>query len=92
MSALDILAPVGATKADGGGAPRLRADELGLFDATVVAVSSVAPAYSLAATTLSASLPVLVALALGLPLVIVARRRSKSDYFTRRPVAYDFIE
>jgi amino acid transporter len=36
--------------AGGGDTPTLRADELNLFDSSVVAVSSVGPAYSLAAT------------------------------------------
>ncbi len=37
---------------------------------------------------LAASADVLVALVLGIPLVWVARRRSRSDFFERRPTAY----
>jgi hypothetical protein len=40
---------------------------------------------------LSASAPVLVAYALGIPLVIVARRRSPSEFFEQRPIAYESI-
>ncbi len=48
-----IAAPPGSPGlpgAEGVDAPTLRADELNLFDSSVVAVSSVGPAYSLAAT------------------------------------------
>jgi hypothetical protein len=40
---------------------------------------------------LVASAPVLVAYALGVPLVIVARQRSTSDFFAKHPIAYDSI-
>ncbi len=50
MTRVDSPAPLGARGPGDGGAKTLRADELNLFDSTVVAVSSVAPAYSLAAT------------------------------------------
>jgi amino acid transporter len=40
---------------------------------------------------LSASAPVLVAYALGVPLVVVARQRSTSKFFEQRPIAYDSI-
>lgn len=41
---------------------------------------------------LSASAPVLVALVLGIPLMIIARLRSKSAFFSQRPLAYDSID
>jgi hypothetical protein len=37
---------------------------------------------------LAASADVLVVLALGIPLVWVAHRRSRSDFFAQQPVAY----
>jgi len=40
---------------------------------------------------LSASAPVLVAYAIGVPLVIVARQTSTSQFFQQRPIAYDSI-
>jgi amino acid transporter len=46
----DVLGPFGAPIPESEESAQLRADELNLFDATAVAVSSVAPAYSLAAT------------------------------------------
>ena len=46
----EVLGPFGAPVPEGEEAAQLRADELSLFDATAVAVSSVAPAYSLAST------------------------------------------
>jgi len=49
-NAEDVLGPFGAPVPDSEKAATLRADELNLFDATAVAVSSVAPAYSIAAT------------------------------------------
>jgi amino acid transporter len=151
-------------KSDAPKTASLRAGTLNLFDATVVAVSSVAPAYSLAATLsllfvavayagpatiivsffpilfiaaayfylnrrdpncgacyawlsklvsllpflsglfcfwvayevimqsgIKASAPVLVALGLGVPLAVLARLNSRSDFFERHPVAYDAI-
>ncbi|MGO9581553.1 MAG: APC family permease [Acidimicrobiales bacterium] len=50
MTATEVPAPSGAPAASADQAATLRPDELNLFDATVVAVASVAPAYSLAAT------------------------------------------
>lgn len=38
---------------------------------------------------LSASAPVLVAYVMGVPLVVVARQRSTSQFFQQRPIAYD---
>jgi len=46
----DVLGPFGAPVPGAEEAVQLKHDELNLFDATAVAVSSVAPAYSLAAT------------------------------------------
>ena len=46
----EVQGPFGAPVPEGEESAQLRADELNLFDATAVAVSSVAPAYSLAAT------------------------------------------
>ncbi len=46
----EVPGPFGAPVPTGEAAPTLRADTLNLFDSTVVAVSSVAPAYTLAAT------------------------------------------
>lgn len=46
----DVLGPFGAPVPEAEEAAQLKADELNLFDATAVAVSSVAPAYSLAST------------------------------------------
>ena len=46
----EVSGPFGAPVPDSEVAAQLRHDELSLFDATAVAVSSVAPAYSLAAT------------------------------------------
>jgi amino acid transporter len=40
---------------------------------------------------LKASAPVLVAFALGIPLAVLARLTSTSDFFQRRPIAYDAI-
>ena len=79
----------------------LRAGELNLFDSTVVAVSSVAPAYSLAATIgflfvavayAGPAVSVLAVMALGVPLVFVARYATHSDFFHRPAIAYDSIE
>jgi amino acid transporter len=50
MSVEDVKGPFGAPVPDTEVAPTLRHDELSLFDATAVAVSSVAPAYSIAST------------------------------------------
>jgi len=50
MTATDAPAPSGAPAPSADQAATLRPDELNLFDSTVVAVASVAPAYSLAAT------------------------------------------
>jgi len=50
MTATTVPAPSGDTAPKSGQATTLRSNELNLFDSTVVAVSSVAPAYSLAAT------------------------------------------
>jgi len=50
MSQNDVIGPFGAPVPDEERAATLRADELNLFDSTAVAVSSVAPAYSLAST------------------------------------------
>ncbi len=41
---------------------------------------------------LSASTPVLVAFALGIPLVIVERLTTKSHFFEQRPVAYESVD
>ena len=41
---------------------------------------------------LGASAPVLIVLVLGIPLMSIARRRSKSAFFTQRPIAYDSID
>ncbi len=49
-SELDVTGPFGAPVPRSEEAAALRADELNLFDSTAVAVSSVAPAYSLAST------------------------------------------
>lgn len=38
---------------------------------------------------LRASAPVLIAVALGIPLVIVTRLRTKSEFFEQEPIAYD---
>ena len=46
----DVLGPFGAPVPEAEESSQLRADELSLFDSTAVAVSSVAPAYSLAST------------------------------------------
>jgi amino acid transporter len=46
----EVIGPFGAPVPASEEAGQLRADELNLFDATAVAVSSVAPAYSLAST------------------------------------------
>jgi amino acid transporter len=46
----EVPGPFGAPVPSGEAGPTLRADTLNLFDSTVVAVSSVAPAYTLAAT------------------------------------------
>src|SRR5271165_1661123 len=46
----EVPGPFGAPVPSSEAAPTLRADTLNLFDSTVVAVSSVAPAYTLAAT------------------------------------------
>jgi len=50
MTHNEVIGPFGAPVPVSQEASQLRADELNLFDATAVAVSSVAPAYSLAAT------------------------------------------
>jgi len=50
MSINDVTGPFGAPVPQGEVAHQLRADELNLLDATAVAVSSVAPAYSIAST------------------------------------------
>ena len=50
MSIGEVKGPFGAPVPDSEEATQLRHDELNLFDATAVAVSSVAPAYSLAST------------------------------------------
>ena len=50
MTATDVAVPSGDRASKPEQAATLRPDELNLFDSTVVAVSSVAPAYSLAAT------------------------------------------
>ncbi len=50
MSVNEIKGPFGAPVPESEEASQLRHDELNLFDATAVAVSSVAPAYSLAST------------------------------------------
>jgi len=50
MSVEDVKGPFGAPVPDDEERAQLRHDELSLFDATAVAVSSVAPAYSLAST------------------------------------------
>ena len=50
MSIDDIKGPFGAPVPEGEEKTQLRHDELNLFDSTAVAVSSVAPAYSLAST------------------------------------------
>ncbi|MGO8870764.1 MAG: APC family permease [Acidimicrobiales bacterium] len=50
MRAVGVPPDTGASASDTEGTTTLRANELSLFDSTVVAVSSVAPAYSLAAT------------------------------------------
>ncbi len=50
MSINDINGPFGAPVPEGEVSQQLRADELNLLDATAVAVSSVAPAYSIAST------------------------------------------
>src|SRR5450631_483019 len=50
MSIDDIKGPFGAPVPEREEATQLRHDELNLFDSTAVAVSSVAPAYSLAST------------------------------------------
>ena len=50
MSINDVTGPFGAPVPDSEVPQQLRADELNLFDATAVAVSSVAPAYSIAST------------------------------------------
>ena len=41
---------------------------------------------------LGACAPVLIAFALGIPLVIVTRLRTKSAFFERKPIAYDSIK
>src|ERR1035441_10749686 len=46
----EVPGPFGAPVPGAEAGPALRADTLNLFDSTVVAVSSVAPAYTLAAT------------------------------------------
>ena len=50
MSQNEVTGPFGAPVPVGEESGQLRADELNLFDSTAVAVSSVAPAYSLAST------------------------------------------
>ena len=50
MSGVEVAGPFGAPVPDGQAGAMLRAEELSLFDATAVAVSSVAPAYSIAST------------------------------------------
>ena len=50
MSENEVIGPFGAPVPESQEAAQLRADELNLFDSTAVAVSSVAPAYSLAST------------------------------------------
>jgi len=50
MSIDDVKGPFGAPVPESEEAAQLLADELNLFDATAVAVSSVAPAYSIAST------------------------------------------
>ena len=56
MSQQDVVGPFGAPVPESEEAPQLKAGELNLFDATAVAVSSVAPAYSLAATVAAVAL------------------------------------
>lgn len=65
----DVLGPFGAPIPDSHDGSHLRADELNLFDATAVAVSSVAPAYSLAATV--AAVFTLSAVGLHSPSIII---------------------
>lgn len=50
MSQNEVIGPFGAPVPEGEEVAQLKADELNLFDSTAVAVSSVAPAYSLAST------------------------------------------
>jgi amino acid transporter len=50
MSEQEVIGPFGAPVPEAEEGVQLRADELSLFDSTAVAVSSVAPAYSLAST------------------------------------------
>ena len=56
MSQQDVVGPFGAPVPESEEAPQLKAGELNHFDATAVAVSSVAPAYSLAATVAAVAL------------------------------------
>ena len=53
MSNQEVEGPFGAPVPESQEQAELRHEELSLFDSTAVAVSSVAPAYSLAAYTLS---------------------------------------
>ena len=68
MSIDDVTGPFGAPVPESVEA-ELRANELNLFDATAVAVSSVAPAYSLASTVTAVF--VIVGIGLRSPAVII---------------------
>ncbi len=70
MSEQDVLGPFGAPVPEAQQEAQLRADELNLFDATAVAVSSVAPAYSLASTM--AFVVAIVGVGVFAPSVIIA--------------------
>ena len=69
MDESEALGPFGAPVPGGEEAAQLRADELSLFDATAVAVSSVAPAYTLASTV--ASILVIAGVGLRSPAVLI---------------------
>jgi amino acid transporter len=69
MSVDDILGPFGAPVPESEEKTQLLHDELNLFDATAVAVSSVAPAYSLASTM--SAVVVVVGIGLAAPSMIV---------------------
>ena len=69
MSIGDVKGPFGAPVPEGEESAQLRHDELNLFDATAVAVSSVAPAYSIASTL--AAVFVIAGIAYGSPAVLI---------------------
>src|ERR1035437_3120793 len=69
MSIDDVMGPFGAPVPESEVAPTLLHDELNLFDSTAVAVSSVAPAYSIASTL--AAVFVITGIGLASPAVLI---------------------